>query len=220
MAAQRRIFGVVGLGNFGGTVATDLMRFGNHVIGIDTDENVVSAYADKLTEALIADARDDAALREAGFGECDVALVAMATQMEASILAAMNLKLIGVPKVWAKATSRTHHRILSRIGVDRVIHPEVETGQHIAQVLNNPLVRDYVSLGNGYHVVNFRVPESLEGKTLSQSPHVEKFSLKCVGVMRGTEYLGGDGDDVTLQKEDLMLLLGQRENLRTFAASL
>ncbi|MEQ9257747.1 MAG: TrkA family potassium uptake protein [Roseovarius sp.] len=216
----KRTFGVVGLGNFGATVAKELQRFGNHVIGIDISETRVASLADTLSQAMIVDARDDAALREAGLGDCEIGLVAMGSDLEASILAAINLKLVGVPVVWAKATTRTHHRILSKLGVDRIIHPEVEVGQHIAQVLHNPLVRDYVSLGNGYHVVNFRIPESLEGKSLAELPHREKFNLRCIGVMRGTQFLGRDDSECRLQSDDLLLLLGQRADLRDFAASL
>ncbi|TMM52452.1 potassium channel family protein [Sulfitobacter sabulilitoris] len=220
MNMKNRTFGVIGLGNFGATVAAELTRFGNHVIGIDSDEKQVTRHADSMAQTMIADAREEAALREAGLAECDVALVAMGSDLEASILAAMNLKLLGVEKVWAKATTKTHHRILSKLGVDRVIHPEVEVGQHIAQVLHNPLVRDYVSLGNGYHVVNFRIPEALEGKALKDLPHTEKYKLRCIGVMRGSEFVGQDGDSCELQRDDLLLLLGQRQDLRDFATSL
>ncbi len=216
----RRVFGVIGLGNFGSTVATELQRFDNHVIGIDISESRVANHAETLSQAMIVDARDDAALREAGLGDCDIGLIAMGSDLEASILAAINLKLIGVPMVWAKATTKTHHRILSKLGVDRIVHPEVEVGQHIAQVLHNPLVRDYVSLGNGYHVVNFRIPESLEGKNLSELPHKEKFNLRCIGVMRGSKYIGQDGSSCELESNDLLLLLGQRNDLRSFASSL
>ncbi|MBT0959048.1 TrkA family potassium uptake protein [Alphaproteobacteria bacterium KMM 3653] len=216
----KRTFGVVGLGNFGATVANELQRFGNHVIGIDIAQSRVSSHADMLSHAMIVDARDDVALREAGIGDCEVGVIAIGSDLEASILAAINLKLIGVPAVWAKATTKTHHRILTKLGVDRVIHPEVEVGQHIAQVLHNPLVRDYVSLGNGYHVVNFRIPQSLEGKRLADLPHREKFNLRCTGVMRGTEFVGQDGTECELRGDDLLLLLGRRSDLRDFAASL
>jgi trk system potassium uptake protein TrkA len=217
---DRRTFGVIGLGNFGSTIATELQRFGNHVIGIDISEERATAHAEDLSQSVIGDARDEDALRDAGFADCEMGLVAMGDNLEASILAAINLKLIGVETVWAKATSKTHHRILSRLGVDRVIHPEVEMGQHIAQMLHNPLVRDYVSLGNGYHVVNFRIPESLEGKNLADLPHAKEFSLRCIGVMRGSDYLGQDGQDCTLESDDLLLLLGKRKDLRDFASSL
>jgi trk system potassium uptake protein TrkA len=215
-----RTFGVIGLGNFGSSVAKELQRFGNDVIGVDISEARVANHADVLSQALIVDGRDDAALREAGFSDCEVAVVAMGSDLEASILSTMNLKLVGVPVVWAKATTKTHHRILSKLGVDRIIHPEVEVAQHIAQVLNNPLVRDYVSLGNGYHVVNFRIPESLEGKNLKDLAHGKKFSLRCIGVMRGTEFIGDDQTGCLLQRDDLLLLLGQRKDLRSFAETL
>lgn len=220
MASKHRTFGIIGLGNFGTTIARELRRFGNTVIGVDLNETRVSDMAEVLTQAMIADARDDAALREAGFGDCDVAVVALGSDLEASILSAMNLKLIGVPVIWAKARTKTHHRILNRLGVDRVVHPEVEMGQHIAQVLHNPLVRDYVSLGNGYHVVNFRIPETLEGRTLADLNHGEKFDLRCIGVMRGTDFIGSDMQSCTLQCDDLLLLLGKRGDLRDFASSL
>ncbi len=213
-------FAVIGLGNFGSTVATELVRFGNHVIGMDIDEKSVNAQAETLSQALIVDARDEGALREAGVANCTVALIAIGDDLESSILAAINVKTLGVPVVWAKAMSKTHHRILSKLKVDRIIHPEVEVGYHIAQVLNNPLVRDYVSLGNGFNVVNFRIPESLEGKKLSEIQYRETYELRCIGAMRGTEWLGCDGEDCTLQMDDLLLLLGQRSNLRSFAASL
>ncbi len=218
--SRNRTFAVIGLGNFGGTVASELVRLGNHVIGLDVDRDLVGAYVERLDQALIADARDDAALREAGIGDCCTAVVAIGSDVESSVLAAMNLKLVGVPLVWAKATSRTHHRILSRLGVDRVIHPEEEVGQQIAQVLHNPMVRDYVSLGNGYLVVHFRTPEALEGHRLSELNHASKFRLRCLAVMRGSEFVGSDDADCLLNPDDRLVFLGQRKDLRDFAATL
>ena len=220
MARKPRSFAVIGLGTFGSTVAKELARFGNDVIGIDIDDKRAEAHADHLGQVLIVDAREDGALREAGIGDVDVGLVAMGTDLEASILTVINLKTVGVKTIWAKATSRNHHRILHKLGVDRVIHPEKEVGQHIAQVLHNPLVRDYVSLGNGQHVVNFRVPESLQGKHLTQLPHDNTYNLRCIGVLRGSEFLGHDGTDCELQADDFLLLLGARQDLRDFAGSL
>lgn len=214
-----RTFAVVGLGNFGGTVARELTGLGNHVIGIDLNEARVSQHADTIDQALMIDARDDAALRDAGIGDCETALVAMGEDLEASILAAINLKTLGVPKVWAKATTKTHHRILSKLKVDRVIHPEEEVGRQIAQVLHNPNVRDFVGLGNGYRVVNFLVPEPLDGSCLSDLTH-GAFDLRCLGVMRGTEFLGRDGEAFPLKKDDRLILLGKRAELRAFAESL
>lgn len=216
----RRLFAVIGLGNFGGMVAAELVRYGNHVIGIDRDERVAGSYAETLTQAIVCDARDEDALREAGLGDCAAALVSVGDSLEASVLATMHLKMIGVEKIWAKASSRTHHRILSKLGSDRVIHPEEEMGRQIAQVLNNPLVRDFVSLGNGLNVVNFTVPESLEGKIVADLDLLESHDLRCIGVMRGSEYLGHADCREPLTTDDRLLLLGRRAELRKFAAEL
>lgn len=219
MSAKASTYVVIGLGTFGSTVALELVRFGNHVIGIDIDERKVNAHADELDQAMILDAREDGALREADLDNCDVGLVAIGASIEASILSTINLKTTGMEKIWAKAVSRNHHRILAKLGVDRVIHPEQEVGQHIAQMLHNPLVRDYVSLGNGQHVVNLRIPESLQGKSLTELPHAKEHDLRCIGILRGTDFLGHDGTECALEADDLLLLLGRRQDLRNFASS-
>lgn len=213
-------FVVIGLGTFGTTVAQELARFGNHVLGIDTKEHHVAQVVDLLNDAVIADGRDEHALRELGVGNYDVALIAIGEDLEANILCTMNVKMLGVPTIWVKALSRTHHRILSKLGADRIILPEQEMGRHIAQKLHNPLVRDYVSLGNGYHVVDFLVPEALDGKPIDEVKLMEAFDLRPLGLMRGGEFISCETGVAQLKSDDKLLLLGRRENLRQFGDSL
>ncbi len=220
MAGKSRTFAVIGLGSFGTTVATELARFGNEVIGIDCAEGPVNALADELSHTVIADARDEQALRDAGVDQCTVAVVGIGTNLEASIMAVMNVRLLGVETIWAKAMSRTHHRILSKLSVTRVVQPEQELGQHIAQMLNNPLLRDYVSLGNGFHVVNILAPEYLAGRRVSALKLMDKFEIRLLGVMRGSEFVGTEADDPELATDDKLLLLGRRPALRAFSDSL
>jgi trk system potassium uptake protein TrkA len=216
MSEKARSFAVIGLGSFGGTVATELARFGNYVLGVDAAERPVADHADVLAEAIIADGRDEAALREAGVGKYDVAVVAIGEDLEANIVCTMNLKVLGVPTVWAKSLSRTHYRILTKLGADRVIQPEQEVGQHIAQMLHNPAVRDYVSLGNGFIVVHLSVPEKFAGKTLASLALAERHDLRCLGLMRGPKFIAPDDSEQTLEAEDRLLVLGRRAELRRF----
>lgn len=216
MNRKARSFVVVGLGSFGSTVASELARLGCHVLGIGLDERKVSALADTLTEVVIADGRDEEALREAGAGKYEVAVVAIGEDLEANILCTMNLKRLGVPVIWAKATSRTHKLILNKVGVDRVIQPELEIGQHIAQMLFNPRVHDYVSLDHGNYVVYYMVPEELQGTTVGSLGLFDKFKIRCLGLMRGPEYLECESGDTELRAEDKLILLGSQHNLRNF----
>ncbi|TDL81573.1 TrkA family potassium uptake protein [Palleronia sediminis] len=219
MPRDKMTFLVIGLGNFGAAVAKDLKRFGNYVIGVDTDESIISDHAEQLDQALILDARDEHALREIGAADCDVGVVGLGHDLEASVLATMNLRLVGVDKIWAKASSKTHHRILTRLGADRVIHPEERVGKQVAQMLHNPLIRDYVSLGNSYHVVNLRIPDELNGKS-TEALNLAKFDLRCLGIMRGTEFLAYGDETVELEGNDMLLVLGKRGDLRAFTSSI
>ena len=220
MAKDTRNFAVVGLGAFGSAVASELARFGNRVVGLDADEKRVAQMASVLHSALIVDTTDDSALREAGIDRYDVALVAIGRDIQASILTVMNLKLLGIETLWAKASNRTHHRILSKLGVDRVILPEQEMGRHIAQMLNNPVVQDYVSMGNGYSVVTIVVPERLDGRSIRSLGIASTYDLRALGLMRGTEFLPCADLSQTVAPEDKLILLGKRPELRRFGDTL
>ncbi len=190
------------------------------MLGIDTDERTVSRLADTLFETIIADGRDDAALKEAGVGNCDVVVITIGEDLEANILCTMNVKMLGVETVWVKAMNRTHHRILSKLGADRVILPEQEIGQHIGQMLHNPMVRDYVSLGNGYSVVDLVVPEFLDGTPVQGAEILEKYDLRALGVMRESQFFSCETGDLILKEGDKLLLLGKRLDLRNFGDDL
>ncbi|MDT8321020.1 MAG: TrkA family potassium uptake protein [Xanthomonadales bacterium] len=220
MAGRKRNFVVIGLGTFGRTIATELAGYGNHVLGIDSVEDSVNAVVETLAEAVIADCRDEGALRQAGVGNYDVAVVAMGHDLEASVLCTMNLKLLGVETIWVKALSRTHHRILSKLGADRIVHPEQDVGQHVAEMLHNPLVRDYLSLGNGYYIVDLRVPDNLHGKGLDKLKLDKHPDLDSLGIMRGSRHLEPNGEQTILEADDKLLLIGRRDALRDFSDSL
>jgi trk system potassium uptake protein TrkA len=220
MAKDNRSFTVIGLGAFGSAVASELARFGNKVMGVDLDEKRVAQMATTLDSCVILDTTDDAALREAGVDQYDVALIAIGRDIQASILTTMNMKMLGVETIWVKASNKTHHRILSKLGADRVILPEQEMGRHVAQMLNNPIVQDYVGLGNGYSVVNIVIPERLKGKPLNTLGIGGKFDLRLLGLMRGTEFRDCTLKDVVLEESDKLIVLGKRPELRRFGDAL
>jgi trk system potassium uptake protein len=220
MAKQTRSFAVIGLGAFGSAVATELARFGNRVIGVDVDERRVAQMASVLSSAIIVDTTDEMALKEVGIDQYDVALIAIGRDIQASILTTMNLKMAGISTIWVKASNKTHHRILSKLGADRVILPEQEMGRHIAQMLNNPVLQDYVSLGNGFSVVNIVIPLRLKGRDMASFGIGTLYDLRLLGLMRGTEFRAGDTKDLVLEEDDKLILLGKRPELRRFGDAL
>ena len=219
MAHSSRSVAVVGLGTFGSSVAGELARFGDHVLGIDTSDTCVSRLSETLHRAVIADARDEDAMQEAGLGDYDVAVVAVASDLESSVLSCMNARQLGVGEIWAKASSDTHARILRSIGVDRILEPEHEYGEHIAHMLHNASMQEYMRLAPHLHVASIRVGAARVGQELAELKLLDRFELRCLGLVRAGAYIEC-ADEIALADGDTLLVLGTRENMRAFAEKL
>ena len=164
-------YAVVGLGIFGSTVALELSRLGHDVIGIDLDPNLVNDIAEKITQAVIADAQDEKVLRDLGVHECDGVVIAIGENIEANILATLIVKGMPKPKVWAKAHNPNHHRILEKLGTDHIVHPEHEMGLRLARGMVYPQVMDYISFGNDHFAVEVCASERLAGQKMESDSH-------------------------------------------------
>lgn len=203
---------VIGLGVFGTTVAQEMTRLGHDVLGLDIDEQRVDRLAQDITHAVIADVTDESALIELNAGSYDVGVVAIGRNAEATMLATLQLHELGVKKIWAKALSLQHHRILERLGATRVISPEHEMGVRISQELNYPMVHDYLSLGDDYFVVEFQTTEDLIGKTLGNLIGNLPVSALVAKRMK-TAHIHPD-TNWDIQSGDRLVLGGQLNDLR------
>ncbi len=207
---------VIGLGTFGATVARSLASLGHHVIGIDADEQRVNELADDLAQCVIADARDERALRDAGVDQCDAVLIAMGEDLEANIVGAMNARVLGVSQVWVKSRSRVHRRILMKIGVDHVVNPEQDMGHRIAQTMHNPFVTDYMTASGNLTVVSLNAPGGMVGLHLDKA--MKSADLECLGIVRSGK-LHRNGTNPVIETDDVLLLLGRRSELQKFGES-
>ena len=150
---------VIGLGRFGTAVAAELCKLGHEVLAIDGDEGRVQAIADHVTHAVTGDARDPAVLRALGVRNYDCAIVAVADDVGNSALITMNLKEIGVKQVIAKAQSHVHQKVLQKIGADRVVFPEHETGVKLAQNLSSSNILNFIELSDDFGIVELAAPK-------------------------------------------------------------
>lgn len=213
-------FAVIGLGRFGAATSMELMKLGHSVLGIDFDNKAVDRYADQLTRAAIADVTDRNALEELGLNEYDVVLVAIGDDLQASLVCVVHLKALGAKDIWVKATSRAHHLILSKLGVSRIIHPEEEMGIRIAQVLSYPMVNDYIPLGNGEFVVEIEVSKQLDGRTLDTILGRSDHPIHALAIKRRAETTVHPPAHFVLRAQDVLILLGHLQDLKTAAPKL
>ena len=139
-------FLVIGLGRFGGSVAKNLFDLGNEVLALDKDPALIQHISPSVTDAVSGDACDINVLRAIDAQGFDCAVVAISADMEASILITYHLKSLGVKKVVVKAANETHEDILRKIGADKVVIPEKQTGLKVAQELSSHDILDFLEL--------------------------------------------------------------------------
>lgn len=153
---------VIGLGRFGISLARELTANGVEVIGVDVDPKAVREHAAFLTDAVVADGSDPDALQQLGVAEIERVVLAIGGHLEASILTASNLVEAGVQNIWAKADSEAHGRILSKLGVHHVVHPERDTGRRVAHLLRGGF-REFADFDPAFGVTSMAPPARLTG---------------------------------------------------------
>ena len=208
---------VIGLGRFGAATAGQLTRQGREVLAIDTDELLVQKWAERVTHAVQLDAKNVDALRQIGAQEFAVAVVAVGTSIEASVLVTSNLVELGIPQIWAKAMSATHGKILARIGAHHVIYPEAEAGERIAHLLSGTML-DFIQFDDDFVLAKLYPPKAIRGIPLSESRVRTKYHVTVVGVKSpGKDFTHATADTV-VSNHDLVIVSGRSDDVERFAS--
>ena len=207
---------VIGLGRFGTSVAKELYQMGHDVLGIDLEEKNVQDMLGHATYAVRANATHEAVLKELGVPNFDVAVVSIGTDIQASILVTVLLKTLGIPFIIARAADELHGNTLERIGADKVVYPEDETGKNVAHRLFNPGVLDFMEVAPNFNISKVRPPEHLIHRTLEESglsgPR-DKYGLAVLAIRRGREHILIPSKDEEIKPGDLLIVAGKSDQL-------
>ena len=208
-------FLVIGLGRFGAAVARELSALGQEVLALDVAAENVQHIADEVTQAIQGDAQDEAVLRSVGARNFDCCVVAVGADMEASILITMMLKEMGAKKIIAKAMTPIHARVLERVGADRVVLPEIDMGQRLAQRLVRTNVVDYIGVSDEFSIVEIHPPKSWVGHSLGQLGVRARHKINVLAIRHGA---GGQVDvnpqpDKVIGADDLLIVIGTNKQV-------
>ncbi len=208
---------VIGLGRFGASLAETLVDIDLEVMAIDVDPELVQTWMPRLSHVREADATNPEVLKQLGASDFDVAVVAIGTDMEASILTTAALSDIGVPVIWAKALSDEHGRILERVGAHHVVYPEKQMGSRVAHAVSGQMV-DYFELDAGFVIAEVRPPAGLIGMTLAESSLRQTHNVTVVALKpSGENFSFADGESI-IGAEDLVVVAGSVKAVERFAA--
>lgn len=208
---------VIGLGRFGGSVAASLVRLGHDVLGIDENAEIVQQWADQLTHVVQADTTNSDVLRQLGVKEFSRAVVGIGSDLEASVLTVLALEELGVPDIWAKATSVKHGRILERTGAHHVVYPEAAMGERVAHLVTGKMT-DFIEFEDGFAIAKTSAPKEAWGKTLSESALRSKYGVTVVALKRTRADLTYAKADTIVEPGDQLIVAGTAALVETFAA--
>ncbi|MEU4338914.1 TrkA family potassium uptake protein [Micromonospora lupini] len=207
---------VIGLGRFGCHLAGALTRMDREVLAIDRDPDQVQRFSTQLGRVVQADATEEGALRQLGVTGFGRAVVAIGASVEASVLTVLALVELGLPQIWARATSQKHAKILSSVGAHHVIFPEAETGDRVAHLIVSRLL-DFIEFDDDFAIATVRVPQSLVGRTLLDLRPDERYGVRVIGAKVPGERFRYASDDTELPQGGVLVVEGGIEQVQRFA---
>ncbi|WP_199562173.1 potassium channel family protein [Micromonospora deserti] len=215
---------VIGLGRFGSALARELVNRGTEVLGIDNRPKLVQSLVGQIPHVTTADSTDIEALRQLGVADFHRAVVAIGTDIQASILTTSLLSDLGIPDIWAKAISAQHSNILTRVGAHHVVAPEHDMGERVAHLLTGRIL-DYVEVDADFAVIKTKPPRDVVGVPLRESRLRSRWGVTVVAV-KPQAAIGGQQPgfthatpDTVLTYGDLILVVGAIDNVERFAAT-
>lgn len=207
---------VIGLGRFGCHLAGSLARMGREVLAVDRNPDQVQRFSAQFDRVVQADATEEGALRQLGVASFGRAVVAIGASVEASVLTVLALVELGLPQIWARATSQKHAKILSSVGAHHVIFPEAETGDRVAHLIVSRLL-DFIEFDDDFAIATVRVPPSLVGRTLHDLRPHERDGVRVIGAKVPGERFRYASDDTALVDGGVLVVEGGIDQVQRFA---
>lgn len=209
----KKSYAVFGLGRYGIAVAQELAKSGAEVLAVDIDDSVVNGVAAEIPFCKCADITDAEVIKQLGVSNIDVVIVAMASNLEASVMAVTLCKEAGVETVIAKCGNEMHKKILSRVGADRVVFPENESGMRLAKNLLSSGFVDVIELSKDVCMVDMDIPKEWVGKSLLELNVRKKYGINVVAMRKDGNVQVDVDPALPLTKDISLIVIANTEKL-------
>ena len=208
---------VIGLGKFGFHVAKGLAQQGESVIAIDNDEEKIHDINEFVQDAIVLDSTDIRALREAGIGDAEIAIVSIGEHIEASILTVMALKELGIQTVVAKAITQVHGQILSKLGAAKVIYPEMESAKKLVKKIVKNMLYETIDLSITMKLAKMTVPAFWVGTSILSPIFQDEYEVKAIAYKHQDEWHTSFEKDAILESGDILVVLGSSTHIEALS---
>ena len=206
-------YAVFGLGRYGIAVAKELVNNGADVLAVDIDEDIVNSAVADIPFCRCADITDPEVIKQLGISNIDVVIVAMANNLEASVMSVILCKEAGVNMVIAKCADEMQGKILCKVGADKVVYPESESGVRLAKNLLSAGMVDLIDLSEDISVIEIPVKEKWVGKTLIELDLRKKYAINIIAIRNGEDILVNVDPNVQLSSEMQLVVIINKTNI-------
>ncbi len=206
-------YAVLGLGRYGYAVAKELAESGAEVLVVDSQEDVINDVVDEFPICKCADITDEDAIAQLGISNIDVVIIAVASNLETSVMATTLCKDAGVKTVIVKCANERHCKILSKIGADKVVLPEYESGVRLAKNILSSGFVDILELTNNISLVEFDVKPEWIGKTLIDLNLRKKYSINVIAIQQDNDVTTEIDPNKPLESTMKLIVVANRDKL-------
>ena len=204
---------VIGCGRFGSSVAKKMCQLGNEVMVIDKDEDSINNIAELVTHTAIVDVTEERDLKSIGLGNFDVVIVAISSDIRASIMATVMAKEMGVPKVVCKAKDELQAKVLYKIGADKVAFPERDMGIRLAYNLASENILDQINLDPEYSIMEIVTPQNWVGKTIIELNLRAKYDITVLAVKTQSGLKVMPSPNYKMQEKNILIIIGNTDKI-------
>ena len=204
---------VIGCGRFGSSVAKKMCQLGNEVMVIDKDEDSINNIAELVTHTAIVDVTEERDLKSIGLGNFDVVIVAISSDIRASIMATVMAKEMGVPKVVCKAKDELQAKVLYKIGADKVVFPERDMGRRLAYNLASENILDQINLDPEYSIMEIVTPQNWVGKTIIELNLRAKYDITVLAVKTQSGLKVMPSPNYKMQEKNILIIIGKTDKI-------
>lgn len=211
---MKKSFVVFGLGKYGKSIAIELMNAGADVLAVDIDKERAHELADIVTCSVKADVCDTESMQTLGISNMDAAVIAITQSLDASIMATIFCKEAGVPYVFAKAKDATHTKILYKVGADKVVIPEHESGIRAARQLLTGNILDFVELSDSIRMIEIAIRPEWENHTLRELDLRQQENINVIAIRQNNEITVNLNPDEVLTPGTTLLITIDKKDLK------
>lgn len=209
-----KAFAIIGVGRFGESVAKTLTELGNEVLIVDKSQERIQEVSEFVTHAVEADVMDESVLKELGLRNFDVVIVSIGSDREASIMATLLAKEMGVKKVISKAQSELHGKVLKKVGADKVVFPERDMGTRVAHNLTSTNILDYIELSPDFSILEIGALESWIGKSLKELRLRNKYGVNIIAIKEGVNVNISPSSENIIEEGQIIVMIGDSKAIK------